>query len=256
MKDFLQLKDRTVLITGGTKGIGRQAVSQFAEHGCIVYFTGRNTEEIQEINASYKRQNLPVYGIKSDISHETDRKELVDILSKEQRHLDILVNNAGINIRKSTEEYTLQDYESVMQTNLAGAWDLTRLLQSLLKKSGQGSIISIGSTAASRVISSSTAVYGMSKAAMEQMTRFFSVEYAKSQIRVNCIAPWYIETPLTESVLENEVFREKILAHTPLNRIGKPEDIVHAILFLASPASSFITGITLPVDGGFFTLGF
>ena len=166
--------------------------------------------------------------------------------------LDILVNNVGTNTRKPTIEYTESEYDHIMNTNLKSVYKLCQRSHSYLKNSAEGSasIIMIGSVAGLTGIRSGS-IYGMSKAAMAQLTTNLASEWAKDRIRVNNVAPWYIETPLVAPVLSKPEYLKEIHDRTPMGRVGQPDEVSGLVAFLAMSTSTFITGQNIAVDGGF-----
>ncbi|CAL5430141.1 unnamed protein product [Camellia sinensis] len=169
--------------------------------------------------------------------------------------LNILINNVGTNIRKPTIEYTTEEYSMLMATNLESAFHLCQLAYPLLKASGVGSIVFISSVAG-LVHTGSGSVYGASKGAMNQLTKNLACEWAKDNIRCNCVAPWHIRTSLVEHLLENKEFLDKIMSQTPLRRPGEPKEVSSLVAFLFMPASSYITGQIISVEGGMTVHGF
>ncbi len=169
--------------------------------------------------------------------------------------LDILVNNVGTNIRKKSVDFSDEEIDFILDTNLKSAFDLSRKLFPLLEKSGDACVVNISSVAGLTHLKTG-AVYGMTKAAMLQMTKNLDCEWAEDNIRVNAVAPWYIETPLAKQVLKDTEYFNAVLARTPMKRVGKPEEVSAAVAFLCMPASSYITGQCLAVDGGFSVYGF
>jgi len=168
--------------------------------------------------------------------------------------LDILVNNAGMNIRKPWVQLAPEEQATVIGTNLLGPAELLRQLHPLLAKGAAPAVVNVASVAA-YVDVGSGAAYALSKAAMVQLTRSLAVEWAADGIRVNAVAPWYIRTPLTEPVLSQPDRLERILARTPMKRVGEPAEVAAAIAFLCMDKASFITGHCLVADGGLLALG-
>jgi len=249
------LKNKKALITGGTKGIGAAIVKEFAEMGAELVVVARNKEDLDVMTEEYSGKGIKIFGIIADVSKRYDYIKVIEKIRKEWGRLDIFVNNVGTNIRKAAIEYDHNEYDHLMNTNLRPAFELSRLLYPLLKHSEQASVIFVSSVAGQIHIKTG-AIYAMTKAAINQLTRNLAVEWASDNIRVNAVAPWYIRTPLAETVLQDESYKESVLSRTPMNKIGEPEDVAAAISFLCMPASAYITGQILAVDGGFTVNGF
>ncbi len=247
------LDGKRALVTGATKGIGLQVAKELLFHGAELFITARSTDAVEATAEELGRDR--VSGIATDVSEASQRKELLKAVSEKWKYLDILVNNAGKNIRKKTLEYSNSEYSDIMETNLHSAYELCRLFHPLLKAGGDSAIVNVSSVAGLTSVRTGV-VYGMTKAAINHMTKYLAVEWSGDGIRVNGVAPWYIRTPLVESLLSDSEYSEEVISRTPMGRTGAPEEVSAAVAFLCMPASSYITGQTIHVDGGFTVYGF
>ncbi len=249
------LDGKKALITGATKGIGEAIAKEFVALGASVFIVSRTESDIVKHLEHWKKMGADVQGAAINVSDTLQREQLKERVLEQWGELDILVNNVGTNIRKPMTDYSGEEYIHIMETNLKSSFQLSQLFHPLLKASGYGSIVNISSVAGLTHVKSG-AVYGMSKAALNQLTKNLAVEWARDDIRVNAIAPWYISTPLAAQVLENEAYKKEVLDRTPMNRVGDPEEVAASVAFLCMPAASYITGQCICVDGGFTVNGF
>lgn len=255
MNSLYSLKSKKALITGSTRGIGRAAASLFLELGAEVFIVSRNENDVKKTVSELSGKGYKVYGISADLSNPEGVEKLFGRLEETWNSLDILINNAGFNIRKKTIEYSEEEFKLILNTNLYSTYRVSRRAFELLKKSGNGVVVNISSVAGLTHVMTG-APYGMTKAGIIQLTRNLSAEWAEHNIRVNAVAPWYIETPLTEKLLKNPEYLKSVLDKTPMKRVGKPSEVASVAAFLCMPASSYITGQSIAVDGGFTIYGF
>jgi len=251
MNNRWSLDGKHALVTGGTKGIGKAIALELMNFGAKVCIVARSENEIQELTKEYKN----LIGIEADLSEEKDYTKIIDYVKEQYGKLDILINNVGVNIRKKTIEYSKEEYDKIVNTNLTSTFELSKLAYPLLKKSDAASIINISSVAGQKHLRTGS-VYGMTKAAMIQLTKNLACEWAEDNIRVNAIAPWYIKTPLAETVLKNPEYYDEVISRTPMKKVGEPEDVASLATFLCMPASNFTTGQCISIDGGFTVFGF
>ncbi|MBT9392014.1 SDR family oxidoreductase [Hymenobacter sp. NST-14] len=249
------LTGQTALVTGASKGIGAAIAAELLGLGATVVAVARTAADLEQQVARWQQQGLPAHALAADVSTPAGRTQLLTEVARRWPQVHLLINNVGTNIRKPTVDYSDEEYRHLLATNLDSAWELSRGVQPLLVAAGGGSIVNISSVAGLTHVRTG-AIYGMTKAALVQLTRNLAVEWAGLNIRVNCVAPWYIRTPLAETVLQNEDFRRSVIGRTPLGRVGEPEEVAAAAAFLCLPAAAYITGQTLAVDGGFTVNGF
>ena len=241
------LSGKLALITGGGSGIGFYIAQAMIAAGAKVVITGRREPVLKEA-AETLGNNTAYYA--NDITALNTIPDLVAKIENEQGSIDILVNNAGINMKKHAVEVSDDDFHKVVQTNLHAVFAMTRECGKRMIARQSGSIIMITSMAALYGIDRVVA-YTASKSAVGGMVMALTTEFAPYNVRVNAIAPGFIETPMMLTAMNGDPSRrDKAMDRTPMGKWGKPEDVGSAAVFLASPASKFITGITLPVDGG------
>lgn len=226
---------RIAVVTGGTSGIGAETARYLAKLGAKVFAAGLKSEEL------VVPEGLDITPVELDVTDEP----AVEKFMKSLESLDILFNGAGVNL---PNQYDQQMFKKVVDINMNAVFHFSTLAKDLLAKSEIGSIINVSSMLA--IFGSDIGpAYSASKGGVDQITKSLAIAYAKDGIRVNAVAPGWINTPLVASL--DEDFIKPIVARTPFNRLGEPVEIAQAVAFLASPASSFISGIILPVDGGY-----
>lgn len=249
------LEGKKALITGGTKGIGLAVVEEFLELGAEIIIVARNKNLIDEKVNDWREKDYKVIGFAKDLSKAEDRKNLFKEVNDKWNSFNFLINNVGMNIRKKALEFSTEEIETVLNTNMVSTYELCRSFHKNLMLSGNGSIVNLGSVAGLTHLRTGFP-YGMSKAAIDQLTKNLAVEWAEDNIRVNSIAPWYIDTPLVEHLMKDEKYYNAVIDRTPMKRIGKPREVAASVAYFCMDESSFITGQTIAVDGGFMVNGF
>ena len=239
--------DQVVLVSGGSRGIGRAIAQGFANRDATVIITGR---EQATLDRAAQELGSKAHAIVCDVADSSSIRNGARQVLERFGHVDTLVNCAGVNRRKPAIEFSEEDYDFVTDINLKGAFLMSQEIGRSQLERGSGSQINIVSLNTDRPLKN-VLPYAMSKAGMGHMTRGLALEWGPRGVRVNAIAPGFILTDLTKKLWSNPVMQEWNKANTPQQRLGTPEDMVGAAIFLASPAAAFITGQTLYVDGGY-----
>ena len=245
----MRLDGRIALVTGAGNGIGAAIARCFAAEGAHVYVTDVDGVRAEAVAASIRTSGAAAKGLAVDVSRGQDVTAMIRAVDAAHGKLDVLVNNAGINVRSDFRHLTDADWVKLREVNLDGVVRVARDGFDLLRKSGRGSLINLASIMSHRGLRQ-LAAYSATKGAVSALTRALAVEYAPFQIRVNALAPGFIETALTERVLRNPMINKALLDQTPLRRFGSGEDVAKVALFFASDDSAFVTGAELAVDGG------
>ena len=250
--DLFDLQGKAALVTGGNGGIGLGMARALARAGAKVAIAGRDAAKNA---AAAKALSGEALTIQADLRKEASCRAMVDEAAGKLGRLDILVNNAGINIRKQPQEYALEEWREVLDTNLTSAFVAARAAYPHMKRAGAGKIVNIGSMM-SIFGAAFVAPYGASKGGIVQLTRSLACAWARDRIQVNAVLPGWIDTALTRQARKDVPgLHERVLARTPAGRWGEPEDLAGIAVFLASKASDFVTGTAIPVDGGYSVAG-
>ena len=245
-----RLQDRVALITGGNSGIGRATALLYAQQGANVIVAARSVERGEETVDLIRRAGGEAVFAKGDVSDPDSAKNMVRTGVERYGGLDILVNAAGVSgpfVR--TADISVEDWDRVININLRGVFLMSKYAIPAMLKRGKGTIINMGSLAAVSP-SPNVAVYAAAKGGVVQLTKAMAVEYGRKHIRVNCVIPGFIETPMTAPIISQDPAHRDYSDFWPLARLGQPDDIALASLYLASDESSFVTGTVLVVDGG------
>jgi tropinone reductase I len=251
------LRGRNFVVTGGAKGIGLATVQGLLAHSASTVLLCSRSPCDEELLEGFRHAypEARVLHVTCDVSTEQGRNELVAQSQRQMATLHGLINNVGKNVRKPLADQTSEEYHSIMETNVDSAYFLAKSFLPLFDPKG-ATIVNVSSAAA--IQSSGTGVaYGMSKAAMNHLTRTLACEWASRGIRVNAVAPWMTMTPMLEEAIRDDPKQlDKVKAWTPMRRLAIPEEVAAPIVFLCMPASSYITGQILGVDGGLTAQGF
>jgi NAD(P)-dependent dehydrogenase (short-subunit alcohol dehydrogenase family) len=249
-EDLFSVRDRNVLITGAGRGIGRILALAFADAGAHVAVAGRTAADLEATAAQVRDRGRRALAVPADVRSVASVDALVETTARELEGLDVLINNAGIFVNRPAVEMTEAEWDEMTDTNVKGLFFCARAAARAMLPRGGGRIINV-SSALARVAQEGYACYCANKAAVEQLTRVLALEWAPAGVNVNAIAPTTTETPEKPERLRTPEALARALAKIPLGRYGQPGDLVGAALYLASPASAFVTGQTLVVDGGF-----
>jgi len=245
----LRLYGKSVVITGGTTGIGKAIAKKLLEEGCNVSVCGRNKVKGEVLVKEFEREGLNIHFESADASKYKEVNHFAENTVKRFGKIDIWINNAGIYPQQKLLDMTENDWDAVFHINLKSVWLGTKIAASYMQENGSGVILNAASFAAI-IPSAGSGAYAASKAAILSLTKTLAAELAPANIRVNAYVPGVIETPMTGPVIEKNM--EKMIQTIPLRKLGKPEDIASAVAFLVSDVSSYITGTHLEISGGKF----
>ena len=253
--ELFDLRGKVAIVTGGNGGIGLGMARGLAEAGAGIAIVGRNEAKLAAAVAELKRAGARAISVTADVTDKAAVTAMVVRVRRELGRIDILVNNAGINIRKSPHALGLEEWDSVIRTNLTSAFLCSQAVYPAMKEAGGGKIINIGSMMS--IFGASFApAYAASKGGIVQFTRSCAVAWAADNIQANAVLPGWIDTDLTRRARQEiDGLHERVLARTPAARWGAIADFAGIAVFLSSPASDFVTGTAIPVDGGFSIMG-
>ena len=246
---FSELKNKTVVITGSSKGIGKNIALTFAKLEANVVISGRDEATLDAVLKEMHQYSSKCIAVSGDLSDISEVRNLIEKAASQFGTIDVLVNNAGVNIAKPAMEVTEEDWDTVLDLNLKTAFFASQAAAKYMLKQNDGRIINIASQMAF-VGYIKRAAYCASKGGLVQLTKALAVEWAKQGIRVNAVAPTFIETELTEKMFKDEAFKKDVDSRILLDGLSQPEDISGAVLYLASNLANFVTGETIKVDGG------
>jgi 2-deoxy-D-gluconate 3-dehydrogenase len=253
--ELFNLKGKVAIVTGGNGGIGLGMARGLADAGADIAVVGRNEEKSKAAVAEIAKRGVRAIAVATDVTDKAAVGRMVGRVKEELGRIDILVNNAGINIRKPPHALELEEWESVIDTNVTSAFLCSKAVYPAMKEAGGGKVINIGSMMS--IFGASFApAYAASKGGIVQFTRACACAWAADNIQANAILPGWIDTDLTKRArVEVGGLHERVLARTPAARWGEIADFAGIAVFLASSASDFVTGTAIPVDGGFSIMG-
>lgn len=252
MKDLFDLSGKVAIVTGASRGLGQYFATALAKAGADLVITSRKFSALTEFKQQIESLGRKALPVQLDVLSQSDIENMVRLAVKEYGKIDILVNNAGMNIRKPTTEVTQQDWDAVLDTNLKGSFFCAQAVAKEMIKRKYGRIINIGSCTCVFGMEG-IAAYSASRGAILSMTRTLAAEWGKYGVTVNVLAPGWFKTAQNAVLYQNKDWVNYITDRIPLNRVGQPNDLDGAVVFLASDASEYITGQMLLIDGGFTT---
>jgi Tropinone reductase 1 len=252
-----RLDGHAALVTGASKGIGLACARELASLGADLLLVARDEIHLEQMRVELAEEfpTREILVCAADVAEPEQRLEVFDWIADLDVELSLLVNNVGGNATKPALDYELDEVRALVETNVLSAFEMCRLAHPHLAEHGNAAIVNVGSVSGLTHVRTG-APYGLTKAALHQMTRNLACEWAEDGIRVNAVAPWYIRTQRTEGPLADADYLEEVLARTPMGRIGEPEEVASAVAFLCLPAASYVTGECIAVDGGFLRYGF
>ncbi|GMU43949.1 MAG: SDR family oxidoreductase [Xanthomonadales bacterium PRO6] len=252
-----RLDGHTALITGASRGIGHACARELLLLGADALLVARDPEHLEAVRQELEDEfpAREIRAVAADLADPEQRLEVFDWIADLGAELHLIVNNVGGNTPKSTLAYGEDEVRALFELNVMSAFAISRLAHPLLLRHAATAIVNVASVSGLTHVRTGSP-YGLTKAALAQLTRNLACEWAVDGIRVNAVAPWYIRTQRTRGALADAAYVEEVLARTPLGRVGEPEEVAAAVAFLCLPAASYITGECVAVDGGFLRYGF
>jgi tropinone reductase I len=252
-----RLDGQVALVSGASKGIGFACARELAALGADVLMVARDEAGLEHARSELAEEfgEREFFIFPADVAEAEQRLEVFDWIADLDVELSLLVNSAGGNVTKATLDYTADEVSDLVDTNVLSAFEMSRLAHPHLAEHANSAIVNIASVSGLTHVRSGSP-YGMTKAAIVQLTRNLACEWAEDGIRVNAVAPWYIRTQRTAGPLADPDYLDEVLQRTPMGRIGEPEEVAAVVAFLCMPASSYVTGECIAIDGGFLHYGF
>jgi 2-dehydro-3-deoxy-D-gluconate 5-dehydrogenase len=252
---MFDLGGKVALVTGANSGLGQAMSRALGAAGAAVVIAGRSQDRNAAVVSELERLGVRAVAVQADVRDEASCRAMVDDTIATLGRLDILINNAGTNIRKAPETFSMDEWREVLDTNLTSVFVASLAAYPHMKRGGGGKIVNIGSML-SIFGAPFAAPYGASKGGVVQLTKGLATAWARDNIQVNAVLPGWIDTPLTtQARIDVDGLHDRVLARTPAGRWGVPDDLAGVAVFLSSRASDFITGIAIPVDGGYSAQG-
>jgi gluconate 5-dehydrogenase len=251
MKDLFRMDGKIAVVTGGAGGIGASLALGLSEYGATVVVASRNLEALERVAQQiHARTGGKTLALQADVTDEDSVVRLLDAVVSELGTIDILVNAMGLNLKRDAFDYPLGDWDKIFEVNVKGTMICCKHAGRIMRERGGGKIINLSSVRGIRGYTGGNAAYCATKGAVELITKALALEWAPFKIYMNALGPSLVITPGTIHIQQNPELAQKYKAAIPLGRLGMPEDVVGACVFLASAASDFITGQTIYIDGG------